>query len=149
MVHKMKILLLLTSSILISPISVMANEMISNSWDFPTSEQTIISQNRLLLFCDANPKKCPDSIFFSRRGGSGGGGGGGIGGGDSLVHPTTTASANNITVVLSGDNSAVNLDTSQDSEGNNLNSQSETSPTIDYDEVLNITNNDVENNGDQ
>lgn len=132
-----KSLLLITTSLVL--VNVSANEMNTKTWDFPTSDHVRLSQNRALLFCDANPKKCPDSLFFSRQGGSGSSGGG-AGGGNSLVHPSTSSSANNITVVLSGDNSAVNLDTSQQSDGNTLNTQAEVNPTIDYDQVLNITN---------
>lgn len=132
-----KTLLVISASLAFT--NTFANEMNTQPWQFPTPDQTVVAQNRALLFCDANPKKCPDSLFFSRRGGSGGSGG--AGGGDSLVHPSTSSSANNITVVLSGDNSAVNLDTAQASDGNTLNTQAEVNPTIDYDEVLNITNN--------
>lgn len=136
-----KCLILIASALTV--INVSANEMNTKTWDFPTTDQVRLSQNRALLFCDANPKKCPDSLFFSRRGG--GGGSGGAGGGNSLVHPSTSSSANNITVVLSGDNSAVNLDTTQESDGDTLNTQAEVNPTIDYDEVLNITNNNDHN----
>lgn len=132
---------LLAISIALTATNISANEMYTQGWSFPTPDQTIVAQNRVMLFCDANPKKCPDSLFFSRRGGSGSGSSSsGAGGGNSLVHPSTSSTANNMTVVLSGDNSTLNLNNDQASDGNTLNTDSEVSPTIDYDEVLNITN---------
>lgn len=122
-------------------VNISANEMNTQGWNFPTPDQSVVAQNRVLLFCDANPKKCPDSLFFNRGGGSSGSGSAGVGAGNSLVHPSTSSTANNITVVLSGDNSNLNLNTDQASDGNSIKTDAEVNPTIDYDEVLNITNN--------
>ena len=132
-----KLLLTLSTSLVILSVNTntIANELNTTSWNFPTPEESIISQGKLLLFCDANPSKCPVGLYNKRSGI------GGTGSGGSLVDPNTTSSANNISVVLAGDGSSVVLNTSQDSEGNDISSESETNSTIDTEEVLNISNN--------
>ncbi|HIO93038.1 MAG TPA: hypothetical protein EYG68_09395 [Leucothrix mucor] len=126
------ILLSISASLFI--LNVNANEMHTSSWSFPTPDQIQVSQNRVLLFCDANPDKCPVGLY-NKRFGKGGSGGG------SLVDPTTNSSANNISVVLAGDNSSVTLSTNQDAKDNTTTSNSTVDAVVDYDEVLNYTNN--------
>jgi hypothetical protein len=115
-----------------------ANEMTTSSWNFPTPDQIQVSQNRVMLFCDANPYKCPVGLRAARAGGSGGVGA--TAGTGSLVSPTSNSSANNISVVLAGDNSSITLSTDQQADDNNMTSNSESDPTIDLDQVLNYTN---------
>ena len=133
----MKIILLtLSASLLVLTASVNANELQAGSWNFPTADQIQVSQNRVMLFCDANPTKCPVSLSHRRSGGVGGSGSGG-----SLVEPKTSSSANNISVVLAGDNSSVTLTTSQEADDNTMNSNSNVDAEIEYEEVLNYTQN--------
>ena len=115
-----------------------ANEMTTSSWSFPTPDQIQVSQNRVMLFCDANPYKCPVGLRAARAGGAGGAGA--TAGTGSLVSPTSNSSANNISVVLAGDNSSVTLTTDQQADDNNMTSNSESDPIIDLDQVLNYTN---------
>lgn len=136
-----KIILTATVSTLFLGITmnVTANEMATSSWNFPTPEQIHVAQNRVLLFCDANPYKCPVGLRAARSGG-GGAGGAGVGSG-SLVGPASNSSANNISVVLAGDNSSITLSTSQDADDNNMTSNSDADAEIDLDQVLNYENN--------
>ncbi|MCK5727104.1 MAG: hypothetical protein KAH22_09805 [Thiotrichaceae bacterium] len=127
-------ILILSISLFFLNTNVSANELQTTSWNFPTPDKIQVSQNRVLLFCDANPSKCPVGLNKGR-------GGAGAGKGSSLVDPKTSSSANNISVVLAGDNSSVTLTTSQDAKDNTMNSSSEIDATIDHDEVLNYTNN--------
>ena len=137
-----KILLTATASALFLGINtgVIANEMTTSSWSFPTPDQIQVSQNRVLLFCDANPYKCPVGIRAARAGVGGGAGGAGVGSG-ALVGPASNSSANNISVVLAGDNSSITLSTSQDADDNNMTSNSDADAEIDLDQVLNYENN--------
>ena len=118
--------------------NVNANEMIASSWSFPIPDQIQVSQNRLLFFCNANPYKCPVGLRATRIGGAGGVGA--AAGTGSLVSPTSNSSANNISVVLAGDNSSITLTTDQKADDNNMTSNSEADPIIDLDQVLNYTN---------
>lgn len=120
--------------------NVNANEMMASSWNFPTPDQIQVSQNRLLLFCNANPYKCPVGLRAMRIRGAGGTGVGATTGTGSLVSPTSNSSANNISVVLAGDNSSVTLTTDQKADDNNMTSNSEADPIIDLDQVLNYNN---------
>jgi hypothetical protein len=135
-----KIILTVATSALFLGINtnVIANEMTTSSWSFPTPDQIQVSQNRVLLFCDANPYKCPVGLRAARAGG--GAGSAGVGGG-ALVGPTSNSSANNISVVLAGDNSSITLSTSQDADDNNMTSNSDADAEIDLDQVLNYENN--------
>lgn len=110
--------------------------MHTSSWQFPTPDQVQVSQNRLLVFCDANPLKCAVDLARSRSASFGGGSGSG-----SLVDPKTSSSANNISVVLAGDNNAVTLSTSQDAKDNNMTSDSNVDAVVDYEQVLNYEDN--------
>jgi hypothetical protein len=137
-----KIILTATVSALLMSINtdVIANEMTTSSWNFPTPEQIHVSQNRILLFCDANPYKCPVGLRAARAGIGGGVAGAGAGSG-SLVGPSSNSSANNISVVLTGDNSSITLSTSQNADDNNMTSNSDADAEIDLDQVLNYENN--------
>ena len=128
---------LLSTSLLV--INANANEMITTSWNFPTPDQIQVAQNRVLLFCDANPYKCPVGLRAMRFANAGGGVGATTGSG-ALVGPTSNSSANNISVVLAGDNSSVTLSTDQQAEDNTVTSNSDADPTIDLDQVLNYSN---------
>ena len=108
--------------------SVSANELHSGSWDFPNPDQIQVSLNRTSLFCTANPSRCPVGMR---------GKGAASGSGSGLVSPTTSASANNISVVLAGDNSSVTLSTSQDANDNTMSSDATVDAAIDYEQVLN------------
>ncbi len=130
---------LLSASLFLISTTVNANEMITTSWNFPTPDQIQVSQNRVLLFCDANPYKCPVGLR-AMRSASAGGGGGATAGSGALVGPTSNSSANNISVVLAGDNSSVTLSTDQQAEDNTVTSNSDADPTIDLDQVLNYSN---------
>lgn len=130
----MKKIILLSASLLLANTNITANEMNTQVWNFPSPDQVQVSQNRVQLFCDANPSKCP--VGLSNNGGVGGTGSGG-----SLVDPNTSTSANNVSVVLAGDNSSVVLNTSQDAQDNALSADSETHATVENEEVLNYTNN--------
>ena len=110
-----------------------ANELMSGSWNFASVDQQQVSMNRMSLFCKARPEKCPVGM-------SGGSAIGGSSSGTGLVSPNTSASANNISVVLAGDNSSVMLSTAQDAQDNQMNANSETEAEIDYSEVLNYEN---------
>ena len=133
-------LLTTTASILLlgMNIGVIANEMNTSSWNFPTPDQIQVSQNRVLLFCDANPYKCPVGLRAARAGGGSGSVGAGSG---SLVNPTSNSSANNISVVVTGDNSSVTLSTDQQAKDNNMTSNSDADADIELDQVLNYENN--------
>jgi hypothetical protein len=136
---KNKLLTTATSALLLGMnMAVIANEMSTSSWSFPTPDQIQVSQNRVLLFCDANPYKCPVGLRAARAGG--GSGGAGVGSG-SLVSPTSNSSANNISVVVTGDHSSVTLSTDQDAKDNNMTSNSEADADIELDQVLNYENN--------
>ena len=127
------ILLSLSASLLVLTVTANGNELQAGSWNFPTADQIQVTQNRVQLFCTANPSKCPVGLSNKRSGGAGAGG--------SLIDPKTSSSANNISVVLAGDNSSVTLSTSQEADDNTMNSNSTVDAEIDYDEVLNYTNN--------
>jgi len=129
----MKSSILLSASFLLMTTTAHANEMITQGWQFPTAEQTQVSQNRVQLFCQANPSKCP--VGLSNNGSAGSGSGG------SLLDPNTSTSANNVSVVLAGDGSSVILNTSQDADDNQLSADSELNATVDNQEVLNYSNN--------
>ncbi|MCK5811016.1 MAG: hypothetical protein KAH00_07990 [Cocleimonas sp.] len=133
-------LLTTTASALLLGMSmnVIANEMSASSWNFPTPDQIQVAQNRGLLFCDANPYQCPVGLRAARAGG--GSGGAGVGSG-SLVGPTSNASANNISVVVTGDHSSVTLSTDQEAQDNNMTSNSDADADIELDQVLNYENN--------
>ncbi len=135
----MKTILLSISASLfaLTAVAVNANELQVGSWNFPTADQIQVGQNRLMFMCDANPERCPVNIL--RKTNSNGVGGGS---GTSLVDPRTSASANNISVVLAGDNSSVTLSTSQDAKDNTMSSDAQVDAEIDYDQVLNYTNNE-------
>ena len=125
------ILLSISASLFI--LNVNANELNTTSWNFPSPDQQQLSINRSLLFCDANPTKCPVGLSQKR-------GTGKLGSDSSLVDPKTSSSANNISVVLAGDNSSVTLSTSQDAKDNTMNTEASVDPVIDYNQVLNYTN---------
>ncbi len=129
---------LVSVSVFFLVLNANANEMTASSWSFPIPDQIQVSQNRLLLFCNANPYKCPVGLRAARIGGAGGVGA--TAGTGSLVSPTSNSSANNISVVLAGDNSSITLTTDQKADDNNMTSNSEADPTIDLDQVLNYTN---------
>jgi hypothetical protein len=136
-----KVILTATLSTLFMGFStgVIANEINTTSWSFPTPDQIHVSQNRMLLFCDANPYKCPVGLRATRSANANIGGGGA--GGGSLVSPASNSSANNISVVITGDNSSASLSTSQDAKDNNMTSNSNADAEIDLDQVLNYENN--------
>lgn len=117
---------------------VIANEINTTSWRFPTPDQIHVSQNRMLLFCDANPYKCPVGLRATRSANASVGGGAGSG---SLVSPASNSSANNISVVITGDNSSATLSTDQDAKDNIMTSNSNADAEIDLDQVLNYENN--------
>lgn len=127
------ILLSVSASLLVLSVTVTANELQAGSWNFPTADQIQVSQNRVQLFCSANPSKCPVGLSHS-------GAGGASGSGSSLMDPKTSSSANNISVVLAGDNSSVTLSTSQEADDNTMGANSSIDAEIDYDEVLNYSN---------
>ncbi len=129
---------LMSVSVFFLVFNVNANEMTTSGWNFPIPDQIQVSQNRLLLFCNANPYKCPVGLRAMRIGGAGGVGA--TAGTGSLVSPASNSSANNISVVLAGDNSSVTLTTDQKADDNNMTSNSDADPIIDLDQVLNYTN---------
>ena len=132
---KKQSLLLLVTLICSAAMNVsQANELMSGSWDFVSVDQQQVSMNRMSLFCTARPDKCPVGM-------SSGSAIGGSGSGTGLVSPNTSASANNVSVVLAGDNSSVTLSTAQDAQDNQMNAHSETEAEVDYSEVLNYENN--------
>jgi len=130
------ILLSISASLFVLTTSIHANELQVGSWNFPTAEQIQVSQNRVQFYCNANPLRCPVGLDSKRFGGVAGAGAGG-----SLVAPKPSASANNISVVLAGDNSSVTLTTDQKADDNTMNSTANVEAEIAYDEVLNYTNN--------
>ena len=124
----MKIILLsISTALLLAPIH--ANEMTTVGWNFPTADMLQVSQNRQVLFCQANPSKCPSGLRKKH--------GSKTGNGSALADTKASSSANNISVVLAGDNSSVTLSTSQDAKDNSISSDAEMDAVIDYDQVLN------------
>lgn len=118
-----------TSLLLIIPVVSFANEMNTQGWNFPTPDESIVATNKMQLFCTANPSKCPAGLNRSASGGKGGG--------SALYEPTTSSSANQTSVTLVGDGNSVVLTASQSSENDQIQSDSQSSATIDYHEVLN------------
>lgn len=116
----------------IFPALAFANEQYSQPWHFATPDQVTVGLNKLQLFCTANKSECPAGLSsgIGRSGANGSG----------LFTPTTSSSANQISVIVAGDDNSVELVTDQDSEGNTIEAEQENNATIDYDEVLNVTN---------
>lgn len=110
----------------------MANEIATDDWRFPTPDMTTIHQNTLLIYCDANPSSCPESLARSRSQSSG------LSGSGSLYDPSATAAANNLSVIITGDDNSLSLATDQQSENDSVRSLQSGDATIDNQEVLNI-----------
>lgn len=111
------------------PTMSMANEMNTQTWNFPTPDESIVATGKMQLFCSANPSKCPAGLNRSASGGRSGGA--------ALYDPTTSSSANQTSVTLVGDGNNVVLTASQSSENDQIQSASESHAAIDYHEVLN------------
>lgn len=123
-----KILLLLC----IIPTFSYANELNTQTWSFPTPDESIIASGKVQSFCSANPDKCPAGLNNSSAGGKGGSG-------SALYDPTTSSSANQTSITLVGDGNNVVLTASQSSENDQIQSESQSSAAIDYHEVLNYS----------
>jgi len=125
----MKYIIGLISASLLS-ISVQANELNSEGWNFPSPDHTQVSLNRVSLLCSADPSRCPAGLL--------GRGAGANAAGTGLISPNTNSSANNISVVLAGDNSSVTLSTDQDADDNTIGADSTIDAVIDHEQVLNF-----------
>ena len=108
------------------------NELNTQTWNFPTPDESIVASGKVQSFCAANPDKCPAGLNQSLSGGKGRNSG-------SLFDPTTSSSANQTSVTLVGDGNSVVLTTSQSSENDQISSDSENDAEIDYQEVLNYS----------
>lgn len=117
--------------LLMIPAISLGNEMYSQSWNFPTPDESIVASGKLQSFCVANPDKCPAGVARSASGSKGSGGA-------SLFTPTTTSSANLSSVTIVGDGNSVTLSTTQSSENDQVTAESQSTADIDYQEVLNF-----------
>ena len=108
------------------------NELNTQTWNFPTPDESIVASGKVQSFCAANPDKCPAGLNQSLSGGKGRNSG-------SLFDPTTSSSANQTSVTLVGDGNSVVLTTSQSSENDQVSSDSQSNAEIDYHEVLNYS----------
>ena len=128
------ILPIFSISLTISGIS-MANELHTQTWNFPTPDESIVASGKIHSFCSANPDKCPAGLFSGFSEGKGKGGSG-----TPLFNPSTSSSANQSTLTVVGNGNTVTLTTTQSSEDDRINANSENTAEIDYNEVLNYSN---------
>lgn len=126
-------------------LNVQANELNTQTWQFPTYEKSVIRENRLILLCDSQPSRCPIHLYRARNGlvrGAGAIAGGSGLGTDSLYESTSSSSANSSNIVVSGDNNSITLSTNQSSQDDTISSGNTGDSTIDAvienDQVLNI-----------
>lgn len=109
----------------------LANELNVHSWDYSSPEMFSIHQGNMILFCEANPNRCPSGLKRKYNRGS-------AGDNAALYDPSASATANHTSVIITGDDNALTLATEQSSENDSISAEQSGSATIDHDEVLNI-----------
>lgn len=108
-----------------------ANELNAHSWNYSSPDMYTIHQGNMIVYCEANPNRCPSGLkrkYRSNRGLDG----------TSLYDPSATSTANHTSVVITGDSNSLTLDTEQSSENDSISSEQSGDAVIDHENVMNI-----------
>jgi hypothetical protein len=110
------------------PLYLSANELHTETWEFPTHEDLLVRQNQLLINCQAGTFRCPAGLSKSTHNG----------GSSGLYTPTSSSTANNTSVIITGSGNSMTLSTEQSSENDSLQSDNSGEATIENTDILNL-----------